>query len=44
MTSVMESVGFSTISSEWWHFEYKGDGGYMDANLDYDSLKYKVKN
>ena len=41
MTSVMQSVGFTTITSEWWHFEYTGSGGYMTHNLDYHTLRYE---
>ena len=39
MTSVMESVGFGTISTEWWHFENtSGAGGYLDPNIDLSAL------
>ena len=34
MTSVMTSVGFGTLSTEWWHFENTRAGGYLDMNLD----------
>lgn len=40
MTSVMESVGFSTIDTEWWHFEYLGRGGYLDPNIDLNKIDY----
>jgi len=40
MTSVMESVGFSTIDTEWWHFEYLGSGGYLPVDLDLNSVEY----
>ena len=39
MTSVMESVGFGIISTEWWHFENaSGAGGYLDPNIDLSAL------
>ena len=40
MTDVMTKAGFSTISSEWWHFEYNGDGYMLPVEIDYDSLSY----
>jgi len=40
MTSVMQSVGFSIIDTEWWHFEYLGAGGYMNPELDLNSIDY----
>lgn len=41
MTEVMTSVGFGTISTEWWHFEYTETGDFMDPDLDYSSLTYR---
>lgn len=41
MTEIMTSVGFTTIETEWWHFEYLGQGGYMDRNLSYSSIRYE---
>lgn len=41
MTSVMESVGFGTIETEWWHFEYTGQGGLMDTDIDLSTLTYR---
>ena len=39
MTSVMESVGFGIISTEWWHFENtSGAGAYLDPNIDLSAL------
>ena len=43
MTRVMTSLGFTTIDSEWWHFENRGEGGYMDRELDYSTIEYRVK-
>lgn len=40
MTSVMAGVGFNTIQTEWWHFQYEGPGGYMDDNIDFSTLTY----
>lgn len=40
MTEVMTSVGFKTIATEWWHFQYEGPGGYMDDSLDFSALTY----
>lgn len=40
MTKIMKSVGFKTITTEWWHFEYLGQGGNMDINLNYSDLTY----
>ncbi len=40
MTEVMTSVGFKTIATEWWHFQYEGPGGYMDENIDFSTLTY----
>ena len=34
MTRVMTSVGFGTLSTEWWHYENTRAGGYLDMNLD----------
>lgn len=41
MTEVMTSVGFGTITTEWWHFENTAPGNYLDNNIDYDTLTYK---
>ena len=41
MTEVMTSVGFNTITTEWWHFENRAQGNYLDPDLDYDTLTYK---
>ena len=42
MTSVMESVGFGIIQTEWWHFENNsGPGGYLPDEIDFTSLTYK---
>ena len=38
MTSVMESVGFNTISTEWWHFENKNAGNSLPNELDYSQI------
>lgn len=40
MTEVMRQAGFQTIETEWWHFEYKGPGGYMDRNISFSSIEY----
>lgn len=40
MTEVMTGVGFNTIQTEWWHFQYEGPGGYMDDNIDFSTLTY----
>lgn len=40
MTKIMESVGFSTITTEWWHYEYLGQGGHMHSNLNFSELSY----
>jgi len=40
MTSVMTSVGFGTISTEWWHFENTKSGGYLDVDMDLSSPLY----
>lgn len=40
MTSVMTSVGFGTLSTEWWHFENTGTGGYLDPNMDLTDPAY----
>ena len=41
MTKVMTSVGFGIIDTEWWHFEYTGEGNYMPIELNYDTLTYR---
>lgn len=41
MTEVMTSVGFGTITTEWWHFENTAPGNFLDPNPDYDSFVYK---
>lgn len=41
MTKVMTSVGFGTIETEWWHFEYTGPGGMMEKDIDFGSLTYR---
>ena len=41
MTEGMTSVGFTTITTEWWHFENRAEGNYLDPDLDYDTLTYK---
>ena len=41
MTDVMRAAGFSTIRTEWWHFEYNAKGApVLDSEVDYDSLEY----
>lgn len=45
MTEVMTDVGFETINSEWWHFEYTAPGNVLDPNIDLSSLPtYPVSN
>jgi len=39
MTRVMQSVGFGTITTEWWHFEYTGGGATLNSEIDYSQLK-----
>ena len=39
MTRVMSSVGFEMNTAEWWHFEYTGEGGYLDADIDLSALQ-----
>ena len=41
MTEVMTSVGFGTLETEWWHFEYTGPGGMMEKDIDFGSLTYR---
>jgi len=41
MTEVMTSVGFGTITTEWWHFENTAAGNYLNNNIDYETLTYK---
>lgn len=41
MTEVMTSVGFGTLETEWWHFEYTGPGGMMEKDMDFGSLTYR---
>ncbi|MDY4487147.1 MAG: M15 family metallopeptidase [Candidatus Limivicinus sp.] len=41
MTKVMTSVGFGTLETEWWHFEYTGPGGMMEKDIDFGSLTYR---
>ena len=33
-------VGFKTITTEWWHYEYLGPGGHMHSNLNFSELTY----
>lgn len=40
MTSVMTSHGFSTIETEWWHFEWQGAGNYLDTEVEYANIAY----
>lgn len=40
MTSVMTSHGFSTIETEWWHFEWQGAGNYLETEIDYATIAY----
>ena len=40
MTDVMTSVGFETLSTEWWHFENTGTGGYLDVDIDLGDPAY----
>ena len=40
MTSVMQSVGFGIISTEWWHFEYLGPAINLSSEIDYSAIKY----
>lgn len=41
MTEVMTGVGFGIIDTEWWHFEYTGQGAVMPINLNYDALSFR---
>lgn len=41
LTGVMASVGFQSVSSEWWHFQYQEEGNYMDPDLDFETLTYR---
>lgn len=40
MTEVMTGVGFTTITTEWWHFQYEAPGEYMDEDIDFSALTY----
>ena len=40
MTEVMRSVGFNTIETEWWHFEYTGEGAMLEDDMVLDSGDY----
>lgn len=38
MTRVMRGAGFGTIATEWWHFEYTGQGRILDPDINLYSL------
>ena len=38
MTRVMQRAGFSTIATEWWHFENNGQGRVLDPDINLYSL------
>lgn len=38
LQQVMEKHGFSKISNEWWHFDYKGWQDYAPLAIDFDAL------
>lgn len=41
MTQVMRAAGFSTLRTEWWHFENNYQGGvYLPDEIDYSALEY----
>lgn len=45
MTRVMESHGFSSIETEWWHFEIPEKSDVeLDARMDYSSIVYEPAN
>ena len=33
LTQVMNDAGFVEDSTQWWHFEYQGEGGYLPTNI-----------
>ena len=41
LTSVMTSVGFGTITTEWWHFENTKPGNMLPNNIDLSSPEYR---
>lgn len=41
MTAVMKKAGFSTIRTEWWHFEYNAKNApVLNHEIDYSTLEY----
>ena len=38
LTEVMQSCGFTKISSEWWHFADSNSNAYMITDIDFSSL------
>lgn len=42
MTGIMTSLGFTTLDTEWWHFEYREQKDIkMDQNIDYYEVIYE---
>ena len=41
MTEVMTACGFTTLSTEWWHYEYRGPGVDMENNIDYSTITFE---
>lgn len=41
LTEVMSSVGFQSVGTMWWHFQYQEAGDYMDPNLDFETITYR---
>ncbi len=41
MTEVMTSVGFKTITTEWWHFENTKSGNMLPNDIDLGSAEYR---
>ena len=41
MTEVMRAAGFSTLRTEWWHFENNAKGWpSLEADIDISALEY----
>ena len=41
MTEVMTACDFTTLSTEWWHYEYRGPGVDMENNIDYSTITFE---
>ena len=43
LKSTMEKFGFQNLETEWWHYSWKSNEKYDVMDIDFKTLKKKIK-